>query len=254
MADLAQSASQRGAVVDILRLGCEAANEVYFDDIRRLFSFARNISVRSTESRNIMKRITGNFYPVEFDFAFLLKPAALEMRRNLDDIPKIGIVTASADIDEVRLIANFVKYATRTYSPKIKFVHIPHSRSYFNLKNNDCITAEMIWTLSEMQNAWGSEAYTIVPYNDDPISVLAMYRSLDGVISSRYHGLVFSQIAEIPALALGGKLIKLNSFISDHRSPLLATTEPQNLIEDFARFYDLISHRRDLSHGIKNNN
>lgn len=238
MADLAQAAKRSGAIVDILRIGCEAAAESYFPEIRRLFSSARTVTVRSTQSQAILRRITGATVPVEFDFAFLLKPEALALPATLDASLTIGIVTATASLAEVHAIAQLIGKQARMKDRALRFRHIPHSRSYFNLENNDCITAEEIWTSAAMHRACDERAYELLPYEGDPLRALARYKALDGVISSRYHGLVFAKIAEIPALALGSNLIKLRGFLDDHASPLLSATTAERLIDAFEPFLE----------------
>jgi len=252
MADLAQAARRAGAVVDILRLGCEAAQDSYAAEIRRLFSQARHVTVRSSQSQTIMQRLIGKTCPVEVDFAFLLRPQALALPRILQTETTIGLVTATTSLAEVQAIASVIRTHTQSPSQRVRFVHIPHSRSYFNLENNDRITGEEIWTSSAMQHAWEETAFEPLAYDGDPIRTLTLYKSLDGVVSSRYHGLVFAKMTEIPALALGSSLTKLQGFLQDHASALLSATSAETLIEDFAPFLDGVVATRNarLSNGI----
>jgi polysaccharide pyruvyl transferase WcaK-like protein len=244
MADLAQTAKRAGAIVDILRLGCEAAQNSYASEIRRLVSQARRVTVRSSESREIMQRMLGRDFPVEFDFAFLLRPETLALPRLLNDETTIGIVTASTSLADIQAIAGVIKTHTKKASRRLRFVHIPHSRSYFNLENNDRITAEEIWTSAEMHHAWDETAFEPLAYDGDQLRVLKRYKSLDGIVSSRYHGLVFAKLTETPALALGSNLIKLQGFLRDHASPLLSATIASSLARNFAPFLDTVAATR----------
>lgn len=247
MADLAQVARRAGATVDILRLGCEAAQSSYASEIRRLFSQARRVTVRSSESREIMWRVIGRECPVEFDFAFLLRPETLALPLELNDVTTIGIVTATASLTEIQAIAGVIRACTHEAATRrLRFVHVPHSRSYFNLENNDRITAEEIWTSARMHHAWDEAAFEPLPYDGDPLRVLQRYKSLDGVVSSRYHGLVFAEMAGIPALALGSNLTKLQGFLRDHASALLSGTTADGLAKAFAPFLDTVTATRAL--------
>ena len=98
----------------------------------------------------------------------------------------------------------------------MRFVHIPHSRSYFEIGNNDCVTSNELWTLCHMHQAEDESLLQLLDYDPEPLSVLQTYRNLDAVMSSRYHGLIFGQITDTPTLAIGGDLIKLRSLIEDH--------------------------------------
>lgn len=240
MADLARAARLAGATVDILRLGCEAAQAGYVAEIKRLVSHARHVTVRSSLSREIMQRMTGREFPVEADFAYLLRPEAAALPRALRDMPTIGIVTATTSLAEVKAIAAVIRAHSDKAAKPLRFVHIPHSRSYFNLENNDRITGEEIWTSAHMHHARDQASFEPLPYEGDPRRVLALYRTLDGVVSSRYHGLVFAALTDIPTLALGSNLLKLRGFLDDHPSPLSGATTADGLAKDFPPFLDMV--------------
>jgi polysaccharide pyruvyl transferase WcaK-like protein len=182
-----------------------------------------------------MQRMLGRDFPVEFDFAFLLRPETLALPRLLNDETTIGIVTASTSLADIQAIAGVIKTHTKKASRRLRFVHIPHSRSYFNLENNDRITAEEIWTSAEMHHAWDETAFEPLAYDGDPLRVLKRYKSLDGIVSSRYHGLVFAKLTETPAL---------QGFLRDHASPLLSATIASSLARNFAPFLDTVAATR----------
>lgn len=221
MINLAKSALAAGAVVDIQRIGCEAANDDYADEIRELFALARQASVRSTRSQAIIERITGTTFPVAFDFAFNLTEEARTIPRVLHDVPTIGLATASMDDAQTRILANVIGDYLRTNpNSPVRFVHVPHSRSYFNLGNNDHLTGEKLWVFMGIQSVPHPERVELHQYDPEPLSVLATYRRFDGILSSRYHGLIFGKIAETPTLAMA-RNIKLLSFLEDHASDML---------------------------------
>ena len=222
MADLARAALAANATVDILRIGCEAAQPEYSKEIIDLFSMARRITLRSTISREIMFNLTGELYPVEYDFAFNLADEAKRLPRAPTDMLTIGVVTASSSPADLIALAAVIRQHTRANAKRpVRFVHIPHSRSYFEVGNNDCVTGQALWTMCFMHQAADESLFQAWDYDSEPLSVLAKYKRLDGVMSSRYHGLIFGQLAGTPTLAIGGDLIKLRSYIDDHASDTL---------------------------------
>ena len=221
MSNLARTALAAGAVVDIQRIGCEAASDDYADEIRDLFGLVRHASVRSTRSQAIIERITGKTCPVEFDFAFNLTEETRAIPRVMHDVPTIGVATASMDDAQTRILAGVIgDYLRANRNSPVRFVHVPHSRSYFNVGNNDHLTGEKLWVFMGMQTVPHPERFTLLQYDPEPLSVLGTYRRFDGILSSRYHGLIFGKIAETPTLAMA-RNIKLLSFLDDHPSDTL---------------------------------
>ena len=244
MANLAESAVRNGGTVDICRLGCEAAHPSYHDEIRRLFSFADKITVRSTNSQEIMLDITGEQYPVEYDFAFNLRPFIASGREKHSAIT-IGLATASLDNDSLNHISKLVSdICKRRADENINIIHFPQSRSYFNIDNNDIIMGERIWITAGMQNAPRLPSFQTTPYSDEPIEVLNRYKNLDGLISSRYHGLIFANMCNIPTLAVGESQLKVGGFIKDHPSENIIGTDYQNLLVKFDEFLEVVKKRR----------
>ena len=226
MIRLAQAAVDAGARVDICRLGCEAAKMDYRDEVKTLFSLARSTSVRSTYSQQIISEMTGIVPEVQFDFAFFLKDEVRAHPRKLLKQPTIGIVTASSNESELRQLADALRpYTRKGVKDPIHFVFIPHSHSYFDIRNNDCVAGESLWSAMALHDAISEDMFQLRPFDADPLSTLAFYRQLDAVVSSRYHGLIFAMMAEVPTLLLGGGLIKLRSFVADHPSELLSVAE-----------------------------
>lgn len=175
MTNLAKAARAAGATVDIGRLGCEAAHQDYAAEMVELFSLVRRASVRSTISQTIMKEFTGTTIPVEFDFAFNLTAEARAAPRRLFDIPTIGVVTATSGDGDVRGLAAVLRTHTRPGRPApIRFVHIPHSHSYFDARNNDRVTAEQLWSYAGMHEAASEDLFELRDYDPEPLSVLRL--------------------------------------------------------------------------------
>lgn len=240
MANLAESVTRNGGTVDIGRMGCEAANPSYYDEIRRLFSFAEKITVRSTNSQRIMETITGELYPVEYDFAFNLRGEVPETSEKYPEVT-IGLVTASLDQKSLDQISELVSYITKYRSgKKVNIIHFPQSRSYFNEGNNDVIMGERIWIAASMQNARDPSTFRTVPYIEEPVETLRQYKKLDGLISSRYHGLVFAHMCNIPTLAVGKSQPKVGGFVTDHPSHRMIGTDYHDIRENFETFMSVV--------------
>lgn len=245
MADLAEAAKGAGAFVDILRLGCEAAQDSYRDEILRLYSFARHATVRSSSSQRTMEALLGETLPVEADFAFALTRELDTVPQQVGAVPTIGLVTASMHETEVRLFADLVRRWTRKRREfPIRFVHLPHSRSYFNDDNNDVLLGERLWIASEMQHAHDESLLEMRTFECDPRRLLRSYKQLDGVVSMRYHGLVFGKVARLPTLAVGERGPKVGGFLEDHASELLLGTTLEGLSQSFERFVEVVMRTR----------
>jgi polysaccharide pyruvyl transferase WcaK-like protein len=245
MADLAETASRAGATVDICRLGCEAASDKYCGEISRLFGAAEKITVRSTNSQKIMSNLLGETFPVEFDFAFNLRPD-VPPRNSIESEITIGLVTASLDDSSLERICELVVHATRSRAGrKVNIAHFPQSRSYFNEGNNDVIMGERIWIASKMQHAASHVSFRTMPYVDEPIQALAQYINLDGIISSRYHGLIFGNLCNLPTLGVGKSQPKVGGFIDDHRSAKLIGADYDNLNDTYDAFLEIVIANRN---------
>ncbi len=154
-------------------------------------------------------------------------------------------VTPSISNGDLDVLAATIRACTRqTNGRMVRFVHIPHSRSWFNDRNNDCVTGEVLWSTCKMHQADREDLFTLSAFDPNPLSVLRTYGGLDGVMSARYHGLVFGRIAGIPTLAMGGSLVKLRSFIDDYPSGLLRVAERMDELLPATRdFLDMAERR-----------
>lgn len=219
MVDLAKKATAAGARVDILRLGCEAADSSYHDVIRELFSLARFASVRSRASQDIIERIVGRRPVFQKDFAFELNSKIAPATGSGGPIPTFGVALSTTGHDELVNFADALRpYIKIKSSTQARFILIPHSRSYFNASNNDIITGEILFCNLCISPEY-NEYYSISPFTSDPLTALQKYRQLDGVISSRYHGLIFSQLVGIPSVAMYGESLKITSVMDDNPAP-----------------------------------
>lgn len=248
---LARRVTQAGGTVDILRIGCEAAHPDFHDAIRELFSLARIVSVRSSISQKIISDICGIEVPFEDDFAMELRPQVASATGSGHDIPVIGLVLASIKMPHLQRLAKQLERFLYVHVKRrgVRFVLIPHSRSFFDAENNDCITAEILSTFYRNPNDFRVEDFVAAPFSADPYEVLKAYSRLDGVISSRYHGLIFANLVGLPTLALSAGLIKIKSFVDDHPSDLMTQSlwpEQDDLKEKLTEFVGAVTEWRKL--------
>jgi polysaccharide pyruvyl transferase WcaK-like protein len=205
---LARNAKARETNVDLLGLGCEAAHEDFFAEIRLLDSLVRNVSVRTRRSAEIYQAITGRMPEVRPDFAMnLSRKIGLPARRQERKVPLVGIVTSGDIRDDLRpLIDAMVSNGRGPIGERVNFVHIPHSQSYIDRCNNDVIVGQALrcdfWKAANEGEIQNESKLSVLPYQNDPMEVLKFYSELDGLISARFHGIVFAEIIGLPTLVL----------------------------------------------------
>jgi polysaccharide pyruvyl transferase WcaK-like protein len=238
MLELTKKAISEGAIVDVLRIGCEAANEEFYREIYELHDLVRFFSVRSSISAEIIKKITGKDVVVQKDFAFCLKKLLDSKQKINNVIPRIGIVLGSIDIDSIQYLGSVIsKFLIDTSFQKVKFFFLPHSRSFFDVNNNDCATFERLWTSLVDAHKYSDSPIELIPFTSKPLEMLKIYSSLDGIISDRYHGLIFSKINNLPTIALGSNSIKTRSFILDNLSSDLYQCPQLSELENILKIF-----------------
>lgn len=231
---LASNARSRGAEVDLLGLGCEAANPSFFVEIQTLDALARHVSVRTERSAEIYNAITGRTPEVRPDFAFNLRrritlPAVKRDRK----VPLVGVVTSGDIRDDLNpLIDAMIDNTRGPVSERVNFVHIPHSQSYIDRYNNDVIVGQALrcdfWKSSNEGEIVNERKLTVLPYNNEPVEVLKSYSELDAIISARFHGLIFANILGLPTLVLPAApsaAEKNMSFVRDYGSDKMLVCE-----------------------------
>ncbi|MGY4509109.1 polysaccharide pyruvyl transferase family protein [Bradyrhizobium sp. USDA 3650] len=237
--ELARAVDRAGGKLRILGLGCEAADEAYYEDIRELVGLTDTVEVRSSISQEILKRITGREAVFREDFAFFLRSKINQAEGSCDDVPHIGIVTSGDYLEDISELCRVIK--TFTATPKVKFHHIPHSRAFFDPRNNDLTVGQRVWSSIDVYFGNREQLFFTESFSSDPTKVLNRYRKLDGVVSRRYHGLVFSKIVGIPHMGMNGESLKNGSFFADHSSNLSRISRTSaDLFRTFAEFFELV--------------
>jgi len=242
MVDLAVRVREVGGCVDVLGIGCESAKESYHDVIRMLVDQAETVTVRSTTSQQILQEITGAACERQNDFALSL-PAPRYMPPDVDSsVPRIGLVTTSDPREDISVLASMVKDFTGPDAPggRVHFVHIPHSRASRN--NNDVIIGHTLWSSIGIFTRNRDLFFHLEPFSADPATVLRTYATLDGVMTARFHGMVFAHLTGLPVLSMRAHTLKNQSFIEDYPRDGFFTASSANELP--AAFHAFITHVR----------
>lgn len=250
MINLARKARAAGATVHLLGLGCEAAQPEYYAEIRTLVSLASKVTVRTSLSRAILRDICGSEPEQQEDFAFSLRQYVAPGAGSVGRRARIGVVTGGdMRVSYAELVAAIrsVTEQLPVERREVNFVHIPHSMAYVSPANNDLTVGHGLWSSVGMATPHTDDYFTVDSFTPNPLERLRRYRDLDGVISARFHGLIFAEIVGVPALALWGATAKNRSLLEDRQRPgLFASRDDSDLRAQFDRFiaYVLGNRRR----------
>lgn len=240
--NLALRAREAGAVVRIERIGCEAAQPDYHDVIIELLRLADSISVRSSTSQQIVRDICGSEVEWEDDFALELAADLPQSPPRHGSIPRIGVVTGGDHMEEIGPLIDLVlEHTSDRAAAPVRFVHIPHSVSHVAFRNNDEVVGAKI--ASEINGFLDGRQHAFIrtPFSDEPQEVLKTYAGLDGLISRRFHGLVFAHMMDLPVLGLPGDGAKNTSFIKDHpRRNVAAISDMKQVRDGFAELMSFV--------------
>lgn len=236
LVDLARRARSAGAAVRVERIGCEAARPEYHDVIAGLFRLADSVTVRSSISQQIVRDICGMDVERQEDFALELAGELPPRPERSAGVPRIGLVTGGDHMEEIGPLMNLVREFTSDRAPTpVRFVHIPHSVSHVDFRNNDEVVGAKIASGINGFLEGRHLAFSRQPFTDEPLEVLRTYAGLDGLITRRFHGLVFAHMMQLPVLGLPGDGAKNTSFIEDHpREDQLAIEAMPQIGEGFA--------------------
>jgi len=239
MLNLAGRVLEVGGVVDLLGIGAENARPEYHDVIISLVNLARTVTVRSTISQEIIRRITGREVERQDDFAFSLKAPPRPPRDPKMFLPTIGVVTTGDPREDLTAIARIIQRYAGSSAPggRAHFVHIPHSRAYVSPRNNDVVVGHMLWSSIQISVDNRDLFFHMEPFTADPKKVLATYAELDGVVTGRFHGMIFGTLADVPILQTRAHTLKNQSFLEDYKSDkLFAAASDEELPDRFDQF------------------
>jgi polysaccharide pyruvyl transferase WcaK-like protein len=248
LVDVARRVRAVGGRVDILRIGCEAAHRDYYDVIRELVGLADTVTVRTTISQEVLESIVGNRSTVEPDFAFLLQGTVGQSTTpSTTTTPLIGLVTSGDPREERQELVRILREQTGPSAPggRVRFVHIPHSKAYLSPLNNDCLVGESLWSSIDIFSHSRTLFFSTGQFTNDPTTVLKTYQSLDGVMSARFHGLIFAKLFKIPTLLTSGSTLKNQSFARDFGDKnLFVSKSNSDLRETYEAFIQHVRRRK----------
>lgn len=194
---LAEIAISNGMRVSIQGLGCEDIKPEYYNEVQKLASLASYISVRSKRSQELLSslNIRSN---LRKDFAYNLEGFKLtdikipENKRK--GVLNIGLTTntiVGENFDKLCAIIRELLWDVNIY-------HIPHSKAYVSIDNNDIITGNKLWSSIDVYHSDRENWFTLLPYYNVPNNVLTMYSQLDAIIGFRYHSFIFAELNNKP--------------------------------------------------------
>lgn len=240
---LASIAIEDGLSVEIQAIGTEGVSPTctYVPEVKQLCALASQITVRTKCSQNILRGL-GIKSSLTQDFAYQLRPSIPGIKYAKPMFPDgitIGIVTSSTeDYTSYTELQDLIRAYTIGPSP-INFLHIPHSRAYVDPRNNDVICGEWLWSSIYIYHADRESHYKQAPYSDT-LTTLGIYKSLDALITWRFHGLVFSELVNKPCL-LAAPSYKNMSYVQDtNRKDLIVKST--TLDEAFTKLLAIIKN------------
>jgi len=224
---LCDLASRSGAEVEIRSVGFEGYLPEFYDLTKKLLSLAKVITTRtkfSTWSVNTIFDTNAIFEP---DFATKIKIDNENTIRDKNQRKKIGLVLGGdLNSDYSKIIDMVSSYRN------LDFIHIPHSRSQLSWKNNDVIVGEFI--KSSLYKGGVEEINNFVQLDHllDPKEHIERFRNLHGVISQRFHGVVFSGMINVPCAVIPPFTLKAKTSIEYNPNASLLCHEEIGLFLD----------------------
>lgn len=216
---MAKIAKAAGCRVTIERVGLEGLQPEYEDVTKELLAEAESISVRTPMSCRIARSL-GFFATVVRDFAYEGPyESALNNKQLLDDVTigvSLSCVPEHVLEQEAARIQTILKVANVLF--------IPHSRAFVSHRNNDIVTGHQLWSLADTWRNTAGTQFQVLPDIMSPAETIAVYRCLDGIYSSRYHGCIFAHMTGRPLI---GKIhsLKGRAFFEQHNDPKILGIE-----------------------------
>jgi len=191
---LIKKAKECGKKVTIQRVGVEGLinNEEKFTPyLKEIFSQCDSISVRSSLSKQLVNNLGYNC-EIKRDFAYNIREfpkKKFNFKMKYDNI-NIGIAPASLNDISFNYISKLISELTLKYNVFI----LPHSKAYVCIDNNDIITAEKLWSNIEIYHSAREDNFKIIPFTNNPYTMLNYYLNMDYIIGLRYHSFIFADI------------------------------------------------------------
>jgi polysaccharide pyruvyl transferase WcaK-like protein len=212
---IAKAAHKKGCTIDIDRIGAQGVH-CNPESAKSLFDLCGSISFRDQASVDLVSQLGLTERGV----------TKCDLALSINDIPndpyfetssfKIGINHSATPFFYDKEHQNktlHVYHEITKHCPDVEFYHIPHTRHFNVISQNDVINGEYFWKFS------GGRIHSI-PFPDSVEELLKIYSSIDGFIGWRYHMLVLATLMGKPAAhlgQLGGH--KYGAFATDHNLP-----------------------------------
>lgn len=204
---MAVLAKAQGMRVSIQRVGLEGAHISFERELKQLLGIADSISVRTETSRQIALDL-GVDTIVEQDFAYELDIA---VPHNEHNDPTIGVSLGELKEKDFPIVANNLKVILK--HANVDFM--VHSKAYVSHTNHDLITALKLQTMLDLWQDNGVRLNNFTIFDRGRVNLLMQhYKGCNGVYTTRYHGMIFADMAKVPMLTTSTTL-KTRSFFED---------------------------------------
>lgn len=173
------------------------------------FNLADEITVRDEISKSFL-RLCGvqKEIVIEKELALKLKPSSLERSHellsnyvSLNRKLRIGVNlrTLESSINDklTKIIVNILDWLIETFDAEIVFIPFGYGSVAERFFDDDRIIANEI-----KQKLKNKQSFKIVEKELCPKDILGIFRLFDFFIGMRYHSVVFSKVAKVPAIAL----------------------------------------------------
>ena len=201
MLKIAEKARDMNVPVEIERLGSQGFHSDKVS-VKSFLDIPSKISFRDKNSVDLLTRhkiIEEGRAKVEKDFATLNNFENIGISDKVEtneDVVNVGINHGATLLhgDEVyrRIFFRILNEVIRLVGPKYRFFHIPHTRHYKVLSQNDVIFGEYFWLFT------GGRVNSL-PFPDSVEDLISYYKGMDCTLSWRFHMLVTSTFLNIPA-------------------------------------------------------
>ena len=203
---VSEQAKKRGMRISVRRVGADYLSPDFEEETKKVLGNAYFISARSSFSVEIVKRLGFNC-TFERDYAYNLTDwffkEEVDFPKFEENRPLIGVVTAGNDnMATMNRILRALMIREWQEFPMCNILHIPHSRHYTDWVTNDVIGGEVLWSGVNIYHGKRWVRYKQLPFPETVEKLMNAYTKVDGIIGMRYHSFIFSEMLNVPMLAV----------------------------------------------------
>lgn len=249
---VAKQAKSRNMTISIKRIGAEYLLPDFKNIVKEILEKACFISVRSSRSAEIIKKLGFNCN-IEKDYAFDLDKEfftkeKVEFPRFEEKRPLIGVVTAgNSNLSRIVWMLRILTIKEIEEFPICNFIHIPHVRHYTDWKTNDLIGGEILWSGINIYHGRRWVRYKQLPFPGTVNRLLNAYTKVDGIIGMRYHSFIFSHMIDKPILAVVDGSKAEGYFLDNKRNeaiPVPGNSDDEGYINGMRKFFSLLMEKK----------